>query len=163
MNPTALDLRDIHLPPDPSWWPPAPGWWLLTLLLVTVVLLLSRALHRAHRRRRDRATLLAALADLRRLHPVESQPVALLAALSELLRRASKRHAPQALTLRDEAWLQFLDRGLPGQPFSAGPGRLLIDGPYRRTVDPADVAALATLVERRLQRFPPPALAGPAR
>ena len=33
MNPQ-LQLRDIHLPPEPSWWPPAPGWWLLALLLV---------------------------------------------------------------------------------------------------------------------------------
>ena len=29
-------LRDIHLPPDPSWWPPAPGWWMLAALVVTI-------------------------------------------------------------------------------------------------------------------------------
>ncbi|MBP6325901.1 MAG: DUF4381 domain-containing protein, partial [Dokdonella sp.] len=27
MNADGPQLRDIHLPPDPSWWPPAPGWW----------------------------------------------------------------------------------------------------------------------------------------
>ena len=32
-------LRDIHLPPDPSWWPPAPGWWMLAGLLLLLALL----------------------------------------------------------------------------------------------------------------------------
>ena len=29
MAPDTLVLRDVHVPPAPSWWPPAPGWWLL--------------------------------------------------------------------------------------------------------------------------------------
>ena len=32
--PAGPDLRDIHLPPAPSWWPPAPGWWLLAFVLL---------------------------------------------------------------------------------------------------------------------------------
>jgi hypothetical protein len=31
-------LRDIHLPPDPSWWPPAPGWWMLAALAAVMLL-----------------------------------------------------------------------------------------------------------------------------
>ena len=31
--PPGPQLRDIHLPPAPSWWPPAPGWWVLAALL----------------------------------------------------------------------------------------------------------------------------------
>ena len=37
--PSGPDLRDIHLPPAPSWWPPAPGWWLLALVLLIAIAL----------------------------------------------------------------------------------------------------------------------------
>ena len=40
MNPE-LQLRDIHLPPEPSWWPPAPGWWLLAAILVAAIVVLT--------------------------------------------------------------------------------------------------------------------------
>ena len=32
-------LRDVHLPPDPSWWPPAPGWWILAAVIAVIILL----------------------------------------------------------------------------------------------------------------------------
>ena len=39
MNPDAdplAELRDVILPPDPSFWPPAIGWWLLAVLAVVL-------------------------------------------------------------------------------------------------------------------------------
>ena len=38
MAPDTLVLRDVHVPPAPSWWPPAPGWWLLAGVVVLVLL-----------------------------------------------------------------------------------------------------------------------------
>jgi hypothetical protein len=149
----ALELRDIHVPPPPGWWPPAPGWWVLALLLLVALVYLGCALARQQRLRRQRRTRASALATLRMQH-ARGDSGARLAALSELLRRACKRHAPEALLLQGEAWLQFLDRGMDTAPFSTGPGRLLLDGPYRRTVDPAAVDELLLLVERRLQTLP---------
>jgi hypothetical protein len=155
MNPTeALPLRDIHLPAEPAWWPPAPGWWLLAVLLLVLLALAARWMHRRWRVRRARHRLLAACAALGRSHPPDRDPVGWLAGASELLRRATRLHAPEALTLQGEDWLGFLDGDLPGAPFSQGPGRLLLDGPYRRDLDPAAVAALPGLLRARLLLLP---------
>ncbi|HPY40873.1 MAG TPA: DUF4381 domain-containing protein, partial [Thiolinea sp.] len=40
MNPTELPLRDIHLPPEISWWPLAWGWWALLALVVLILVML---------------------------------------------------------------------------------------------------------------------------
>jgi hypothetical protein len=150
----ALDLRDIHLPPAPGWWPPAPGWWLLAVLLAVLVLLLVRALQRQRRLRRQRRRLRDELAALRLVHAGADDGAVLLAALSQLLRRACKQHAPAALNLQGEDWLRFLDHGLPQAPFSTGVGRLLLDGPFRRHIDPAAAQAVFELVEQRLLALP---------
>jgi|CXWL01.1.fsa_nt_gi hypothetical protein len=131
--PPQLELRDIHLPPPPSWWPPAPGWWVLAILVVAASIWLTRVLLRQRRERlrlhRLRATFDAA-ASLQ-------DPRARIAAISELLRRAARLTDASAGQLEGEAWLGYLDATLPHttQPFSAGPGRLLLDGAYRREVD----------------------------
>jgi hypothetical protein len=152
MNPAMLDLRDIHLPPEPSWWPPAPGWWLLAVLAIAVLAGLLRAWQRQRWLQRERRHLREVLATLRAVHAQDG--AALLAACSELLRRACKRHAPWALALQGQAWLDFLDQGLDGRPFGDGPGRLLLDGPYMRTIEPAAADHVARLVEQRLQHLP---------
>jgi hypothetical protein len=148
----ALELRDIHLPAAPGWWPPAPGWWLLALLLLVLGALGLRYIRRWLLRRAQRRSLRLALAALRRDHCDDG--AAMLAGASELLRRASRQHAPDALPLQGEAWLRFLDGGREDAPFSAGAGRLLLDGPYRPAVDPAAAEAVLGLVERRLLELP---------
>ncbi len=157
MNPgdaaAALQLRDIHLPPAPSWWPPAPGWWLLALLTVAVLWWVAGRPRRRWRQRRARRQLIEQLAAVQQAHPVEREPAAALAAASELLRRACRRYAPDAVALTGDAWLAFLDRGLADQPFSAGPGRLLLDGPFRPSVPVEDAREVLALVARRLPRL----------
>lgn len=148
----ALPLRDIHLPGEPAWWPPAPGWWLLTALLLLALWWYGRRALRAIRRHRERARLVAALREIERIHA--DAPVAQLAATSELLRRACRRHAPAALSLQGDAWLAFLDGDRRDAPFTRGPGRLLLDGPYRRTLAPAEVQAAMRLIEVRLLALP---------
>jgi hypothetical protein len=155
MNPAgALPLRDIHLPPEPSWWPPAPGWWLLAVVLLVLLALAARWMLRRWQLWRARQRLLLECAALTRLHPPDSDPVGWIAGASELLRRATRQHAPEALTLQGEDWLRFLDHDLPGAPFSQGPGRLLLEGPYQRTLDPDAVAALPRLLRERLLELP---------
>lgn len=146
-------LRDIHVPLDAPWWPLAPAWWVLIGLLAIGLGYAGFRMWRAWRVARLRRILLQAHDQVLEAHVANGDDAALVAALSLLLRRASKRHAPQALRLRDEDWLAFLDGGDPQQPFRGGAGRLLLDGPYRARVDAGEAQQLAQLVRERLARF----------
>jgi hypothetical protein len=141
-------LRDIHLPPEPSWWPPAPGWWILFVLAMGVLLWLAAWLWRRQRVLRARRVLQREFQRAAALQAAEQ-----VAALSELLRRAALRHAPASACLRGEDWLAFLDGEDTDQPFRRGAGRLLLDGPFRAQVDATEATALAELVRLRLDRF----------
>lgn len=146
-------LRDIHLPAAPPWWPPAPGWWILAALALAALAWFAwRMRHRAQQARRRRL-LARAWRELLERHPAERDPAALVAGLSELLRRTARLHAPHALALQGEAWLAFLDGADARRPFRDGPGRLLLDGPYRPAVPAAEARSLAQLVADRLPRF----------
>ena len=134
-----LVLRDVHVPASPSWWPLAPGWWLVlaAVLLVGVGVVAWRT-----RRRRRRVAW-------QRWFDAASEgrpPAEQVAAMSERLRRAARRLDPSADRLQGDAWLRFLD-GKHGHAFSQGPGRLLLDGGFRREVAPAELSA-ATAVAR---------------
>lgn len=148
-------LRDIHLPPEPSWWPPAPGWWLVALLVLAVAAWCGWRAARARRIARARAKLRDEWRRVLDAHPREEDAAARVAELSLLLRRAARLYAPHAVTLRDEAWLAFLDGDDPQRPFRDGAGRLLLDGPYRPRVAEAQAREIAELVRARLDRFVP--------
>lgn len=132
----ALVLRDVHVPPQPGWWPPAPGWW---ALLALVVLALAIPAWWSWRRRRQRQAWGALFeAESRRGGPADQ-----LAAISALLRRAARGVDPQADRLEGEAWLSWLDgEGGKAHVFAQGPGRALLEGPYRPDVAAEAVEAL---------------------
>jgi len=161
MQAATLVLRDIHQTAAPPWWPPAPGWWLLAAIVLLAVVAWGWF---AARRRRYRRSVAAVFDDALRAAPGAAAEVA---AMSELLRRAARRRDPSADRLQGEAWLRFLDAAPPAvakgrarksagakpgstsQVFTHGPGRLLLEGGYRREVDPAQVAELRPLVRAR--------------
>lgn len=141
-----LPLRDIHLPVEPHWWPPAPGWWLLGGLVLAALVAAAVLIGRRLRRRRA----LLRLFDQR--VAAAAHPAARVAAISELLRRAARERDPAAAALQGEDWLAFLDRDAAEARFAGPAGRLLLEGGYRRDVDPAEVEALrAAARERFLQ------------
>lgn len=153
-------LRDIHLPPAPSWWPPAPGWWLLGILALALLFIVARWLLRRERERRWRRRVHLELDRIAATHAARADPVQLATQVSHLLRRASRVVEPAAAALGDEAWLTFLDRHLSeahrgAEPFRNGAGRALIDAPYRRAGDPAaqavDAGALLDLARAWLR------------
>jgi hypothetical protein len=134
------ELRDIHLPPAPSWWPPAPGWWLLAVLVLIALFFAARWLLRRRREQRWRKRVHAELDRIAAGHAAQPDPTRVAVEVSRLLRRVSLMIQPQAAALRDEAWLEFLDAQWPSNgkvvtPFRSAAGRSLIDAPYRRVDD----------------------------
>jgi Domain of unknown function (DUF4381) len=169
--PTGPDLRDIHLPPAPSWWPPAPGWWLLALVVLVVIFFSARMLAREWRERRWRRRVAAELDRIAALQAAQPDSVRFAANVSQLLRRASLLIEPNAAALHGDAWLAFLDRQLDDAPkkaragskaalrFRSDTGRALIDAPFRRANDASapsvDTHALLGLARDWLKRALP--------
>nr|WP_282452915.1 DUF4381 domain-containing protein [Lysobacter sp. CAU 1642] len=144
-----MPLRDIHLPPEPGWWPPAPGWWMLALCLVGVLILLAVLAWRSLQRARLRRQRLAVLEGL--LREAGEPAIDRIRACAEALRRVAASEAPECARLNGEEWLAWLDRDLPGKPFSEGPGRALLDAPYRPSAEPQQAESLVRLVRQRLR------------
>ncbi len=103
-------LRDIHLPPAPSWWPPAPGWWLLAALLVALLFIALAWWRGQLRARRQRQRVLAEVDHLLRQHAGDHDQAALASGLHQLLRRAARQHVVQAGWQRGGAWRETLSR-----------------------------------------------------
>jgi hypothetical protein len=152
MNADGPVLRDIHLPPDPSWWPPAPGWWLLLAIALVLLAWILIRLGRQLRQRRWRHGVLAELERIAQRHRGAPDTARLLADISNLLRRASRLVDPAAVALLGEEWLRFLDTVTGNTQFTTGVGRVLLEGPYRRQVE-VDVEALTGLTRSSLTQM----------
>ena len=157
------DLRDIHLPPDPSWWPPAPGWWIVAIVVLVAIGFGAWMLVREWRERQWRRRVAAELDRIAAAHASQPDNIRLAADVSQLLRRASRLIEPGAAALEGEAWLDFLDRQFDAastkarvaERFRSATGRALIDAPYRRADAEVDAAQLLTLARDWLKRALP--------
>ena len=143
-DPSALPLREIHLPESAGWWPPAPGWWLLPVLLA---LALAAAWYGRHlyRRRKYSAISMARkeLAEIRSRYASDRDAGRCVRSVSGLLRRVSISVFPRAESagLTGADWLAFLHSGNSEQE-SGNIGRLLLEAPYRRQVAHEEVESL---------------------
>lgn len=138
-------LHDIHLPPPVGWWPPAIGWW----LLLGLILLATIAIWWWLRHWRSQAFRREALRELQQLRQT-SDALARITALSILLRRTALAIAPREVVagLTGLAWLHFLDNSGNTNRFSTGPGKLLLDAPYRPAMEEeTNTDALLNLAE----------------
>lgn len=155
MDETQLPLRDLHLPDAIGWWPLAPGWWFVLLLMVAAI---GYGLWRAYVKRQynaPRRYAMRALARCEAAYLEHRNPVTLGKQLSELLRRGMLAYAPreEVAGLTGDAWLDWLDNGMPLPYFHTEGGKSLLQLPYR---DPAgdfsdiDIDALLSAVRMRL-------------
>ena len=157
MNPEELPLRDLHLPDMTSWWPVAPGWLFVAALVVLGLALLIRRGIVQWLDNRPRRLALKRLGHISAEFEQGASAVALGKNLSELTRRTMLAYSPRDVVagLTGENWLQWLDRGLDGKPFSEGAGRILESLPYMnpdRVDDDTDIRGLIAAVRGRLQQ-----------
>lgn len=100
--PEGPQLRDIHLPPSPSWWPPAPGWWGLAALVVLVLLLAAWRWRQGDRRRKSHQHILAQIDVIAARET--GNTAAFAAGMHRLLRQAVRLYDADAVHARDAAW-----------------------------------------------------------
>lgn len=133
MDPEQIPLRDLHLPDAISWWPWAPGWWVVIALALIGLGFLLRAGLRSRARGAARRYALHQLSEIEQQYDQHRNLVAFGASLSELLRRTMLAYTPRenVAGLTGEDWLRWLDRDLAQPVFVEGPGRQLLDLPYR--------------------------------
>ena len=126
-------LRDYHLPEPVSWWPLAPGWWLLLAAMAVVAVALWWWSYRRRCRRAAAHQALRELAQLRAAAAGRDDVTPQLRDLSKLLRRYAMAAFPgQAIAaMTGDEWLAFLDVHGGGGRFRHGPGRQLVEAPYR--------------------------------
>ncbi len=129
MNPALDGLKDIHLPPAPSWWPPAPAWWLLALLTIAVLAVGCRWLRRLLRQRRYRRDAMQALQQLARQQPPSDMP----ARVNAVLKRTALAAYPgeQTAHLNGPEWVQFLTSRADLSAEHTTALTSLAEGPYR--------------------------------
>ena len=147
----SLPLKDIHLPVAIGWWPPAPGWWFALVFLVLLLALLVYSYKRLTRK----TAVKSAKKILKTIRQQSENNSKTLTDLSALLRRVaiSTDARNEVASLQGQAWLSYLDRSLPGQPFTQGVGRCLADAHFRPAMsDDIDFEALFTLCERWLKQ-----------
>ena len=155
MDPEQIPLRDLHLPEAIGWWPLAPGWWILIAIALVGLGFLVRAWLKVRARGAARRFALRQLKEIVSEYESSKNPVEFGVQLSELLRRTMLAYAPRldVAGLTGEAWLQRLDEGLAQPVFTSGPGRQLLELPYRRPdteLEVADVDRLVAAVRHRV-------------
>ncbi len=153
-------LEGMQMPPPVSWWPLAWGWWVLALALGLGLFGLAHWMLDRRRRRRWRALVHARLADIERNAATATVPAdRVMSDLSVLLRQIALVQLPRAevARLHGKPWLEQLDRLSGTNQFSAGPGQLLVDAPYRNApVAQSDIESVIALTRRLLKRVGDP-------
>ncbi len=116
VDPTALPLRDIHLPEPVSWWPLAPGWWFFGGALL-VAAALAAWLWRRHRRARLPRAVGAELSAIETAYAADRDLHRAAGRLSVLARRvALARGLSDAVAATGRPWIDLIARDCGTQP-----------------------------------------------
>ncbi len=144
----AVQLKDIHLPPEPGFWPPAIGWWIVLVLLLLSVLGLVFIWIR-YKRKAPRREALLLLNEIEKSYLSDKDMVAYVTQINKLLRRAAMQafSRQQCAGKSGEEWLEFLQQHSKVDGFNQDVGRCLIEVPYSKQDIQVDRQELKNLTE----------------
>ena len=125
-------LKDIHLPGDPSIWPLALGWWILLVMLAGLFIWFVLKLKKYLNTQKHKRMLLEEFAQLEQKLKTAPNKTH-ITETNIFLRRLALAYYPnkKVASLTGNDWLSFLDESGNTQNFSKGAGHILIDAPYR--------------------------------
>lgn len=127
----AAQLKDIHLPPEPSFWPPAIGWWLVLLLFILTIIgvFFIWAKHKRGAPRREAQQLLD---EIEKNYLSDNDTVVYVSEINKLIRRVAMQafSRQQCAGKSGEKWLEFLQQHSKVDGFTHGVGRCLIEVPF---------------------------------
>lgn len=141
-------LKDIHLPPDITWWPLAPGWYLLgAAVLLAVLILIS-----VHRKRKVNARPKKQALVLLQACALQNNTQDVCAQISEILRRVALVYFPREKVagLHGQAWIEFLNNTGKKTNFTAVQA-LLLEAPFNKQVQ-ADLTPLINTAKRWIKQ-----------
>lgn len=142
-----LPLRSIHATDSVPWWPLAPGWWGVIAAVALIALLV------VWWRRREKARIARVEAFFDDDVAQAKTDAERIGRMSELLRRAARTKHGNVEQLQGADWLNVLNKGMKGQPFKGASGDLLLEGGFRRSVDPMQTDALQRIARQRFVKW----------
>lgn len=146
-----LPLRDIHLPPEPSWWPPAEPWfWLLAGLLLALLLLWAWRRWLTPRLRKARIRRQRAVIWQREVSSI-TDPVQRLQSATALLRRITIADNPASARVQGKDWLRILNTDPIDSP-DRGWTDQLATLPFQLNVSEQQVTPLVEAMRKRAMR-----------
>ncbi|VAW36902.1 hypothetical protein MNBD_GAMMA01-2156 [hydrothermal vent metagenome] len=106
-----LELRDIHLPTDPSIWPLAIGWWLLIICVVIIAYLFWKKLAQLRKQKQLNNLLQQELLDISNRYKIHQNKPKLASEVSILLNRFVKYGLKDthATALTGNQWIEYLN------------------------------------------------------
>ena len=116
------ELRDIHLPEGVSLYPLGYGWWVILCSILVCVASFYLIRFAVKKSKKYYALKLLNKIDIR--HPVQAA-----ISISEILRRICIYKYPQAITLSDKEWIDFLNSKSKIK-LETNAAALLRDAPY---------------------------------
>jgi type II secretory pathway pseudopilin PulG len=143
----ALELRDIHLPTDPSIWPLAPGWWVLIVIVAIAAYYLYQKWSQRRRLKQLNQLMQLELLAIRKDYQQHNNKQRLASDISELLKRFV-RHVlkdSNATALTGKDWIHYLNSRVGSDVFGSFQQELT-QAQYMKQAD-FDVPSLMAIVK----------------
>jgi len=109
---STLNLRDIHLPDDPSMWPLAIGWWLVIVLIVVMIYFFLKKISQLRKQKQLINLMQKELNVINLAFKKHKNNHQLACEISELLKRFVRHILKdnQAASLSGNAWIGYLNK-----------------------------------------------------